>query len=228
MVDPVHHLVTVGCRSSYPASRSVYESQASVLAAHRYRHRVRGARGSNLDTEAELVSSAWLPRSWPTTSASRRSSSLLGKLSVDRPAETEILEISYRDPDPALARRVATGFAEGYLAFREAAASKVIVETGLEMQAQIDALEERLIDLDRELLALSDNDPRRGGLEAEASALRNLILQTQIARLSLPGDVTGGRVIQPASLPGSPISPTTSSTGSSASSRGSRSGSGRR
>ena len=188
---------------------AIYESQASILVMPIDTGTESVAPvDPNLDTEAELVSSAAVAKIvTDSLGIEGDPSTLLGNLSVDRPTDTEILEISYRDPDPALARRVATGFAEGYLGFREAAASKVIVETAQELQAQIDALEERLRDLDTRLLGLSNNDPRRGSLEAEAAALRNLILQTQIARLNLPRDVTGGQIIQPASLPTSPVSP---------------------
>src|SRR3990172_5292398 len=163
-------LVTVGVSLLVSSQQvPVYESHASVLVTP-----IETGTGSvapedpNLDTEAELVSSAVVAKIVADAlGIDSDPGSLLGRLSVDRPTDTEILEISYRGPDPALARRVANGFAAGYLGFREAAASKVIVETGQGLQAQIDALEERLRDLDRELLGLSDNDPRRGSLEAE-------------------------------------------------------------
>ena len=115
--------------------------------------------------------------------------------------------MSYRDPDPVQARRLATGFAEGYLQFREAAASKLILERAEDLEAQIQALEQRLRTVQEDLVRLPDNDPRRLSLEAEAANLQNLILQTQITRLGLPREVTGGQVIQPASVPTSPVSP---------------------
>src|SRR3990172_1518441 len=162
-------LVTVGMALLVSSQQvPVYESQASVLVMPIDTGTEAGAVDPNLDTEAELVSSVVVAKIVADNLGIEGDpGTLLGNLSVDRPTDTEILEIGYRDPDPALARRVATGFAEGYLGFREAAASKVIVETAQELQAQIDALEERLTDLDTRLLGLSDNDPRRGSLEAE-------------------------------------------------------------
>ncbi len=186
----------------------VYESQASVLVMAIDTGTGSVVAGPNLATEAELVSSVAIAKIVINDLGIEIDpSTLLGNLSVDQPTGTEILKMSYRDADPALARRVATGFAQGYLEFRQAAASKVIVESGQKLQGQIDALQRRLRDLETELLGLSDNDPGRGSLEAEAAAIRNLILQTQIARLSLPRDVTGGQIIQPASLPTAPVSP---------------------
>ena len=99
------------------------------------------------------------------------------------------------------------GFAEGYLQFREAAASKLILERAKDLEAQIQALEQRLRTIQEDLVRLPDNDPRRVSLETEAASLQNLILQTQITRLGLPSEVTGGQVIQPASVPRSPVSP---------------------
>jgi capsular exopolysaccharide synthesis family protein len=162
----------------------------------------------NLATEAELVSSVAVAqivaRNLGIGSDPR---DLLASLAVDQPTDTEILEVSYRDPVPVQARRLATGFAEGYLEFREAAASKLILERAEELGAQIQVLEQRLRTIRSDLVRLPDNDPLRSALVAEAASLQNLLLQAQIARLNLPRDVTGGQVIQPASVPGSPVSP---------------------
>jgi polysaccharide biosynthesis transport protein len=132
---------------------------------------------------------------------------LLASLDVDQPTDTEILEVSYRDPNPVRARRLATGFADGYLEFREAEASKLILERATDLEGQIQALEQRLRTVQEDMVRLPDTDPRRVTLEGEAANLQNLILQTQITRLGLPRDVTGGQVIQPASVAGSPVSP---------------------
>ncbi|MGZ8567603.1 MAG: polysaccharide biosynthesis tyrosine autokinase, partial [Actinomycetota bacterium] len=50
-------------------------------------------------------------------------------------------------------------------------------------------------------------DPQRGSLDAEEALVQGLILQRQLDRLSLPEDIAVGRVIQPASIPSSPVSP---------------------
>ena len=162
----------------------------------------------NLATEAELISSvavAGIVADNLGIEGDPRD--LLPSLEVDQPTDTEILEVSYRDPDPVRARRLATGFAEGYLQFREAAASKLILERARDLETQIQALEQRLTTIQADLVRLPGTDPRRPSLEAEAASLQNLILQTQITRLGLPREVTGGEVIQPASVAESPVSP---------------------
>jgi capsular exopolysaccharide synthesis family protein len=162
----------------------------------------------NLATEAELISSVAVAGIVADNLGIEDDPrDLLGNLEVDQPTDTEILEVSYRDPNPGRARRLAAGFAEAYLQFREAAASKLILEQARDLEGQIQALEQRLGSIQEDLIRLPDADLRRPGLQAEAASLQNLILQTQITRLGLPSEVSGGEVIQPASVPESPVSP---------------------
>ena len=188
----------------------IYDSQASVLVTpiDTGTDSTTPPEDPNLATEAELISSVAVARIVSMNlNIEDDPSTLLANLAVDQPTDTEIIEISYSDPDPIRARRLAMGFAEGYLEFREAAASKVILEIAQDLQAEINALQDRLEDVEADLLRLPDNDPGRSGLETEAASLRNLLLQAELARLNLPREVSGGQVIQPASVSGSPVSP---------------------
>jgi capsular exopolysaccharide synthesis family protein len=187
----------------------IYQSEASVLVTPIDT----GAESTtpeapNLATEAELISSVAVASIVADNLGIEGDPrDLLEELSVDQPTDTEILQVSYRDPDPVQARRLATGFAEAYLQFREAAASKLIVERAKNLEAQIAALEQRLRTVQGDLARLSADDPRNVSLQTEAANLQDLILQTQVARLSLPREVSGGEIIQGASVPTSPVSP---------------------
>ena len=187
----------------------IYQSQASILVTPIDT----GAESTtpetpNLATEAELISSVAVASIVADNLGIEGDPrDLLGNLSVDQPTDTEILQVSYRDPDQVQARRLATGFAEGYLQFREAAASKLIMERAKDLEAQIVALEQRLGTVQENLARLPADDPRSVSLQTEAASLQNLILQTQVARLGLPREVSGGEVIQAASVPTSPVSP---------------------
>ena len=187
----------------------VYEAQASVLVTP-----IDMNNGStvpeapNLPTEAELVSSVAVAQIVAQNlDIQGDPRALLADLSVDQPTDTEILEVNYRDPEPVRAQRLAMGFAEGYLQFREEAASKLVLEEARDLDERISALEQRLRRVQADLARLPDDDPRTAALQSEAVSLQSLILQTQVARLDLPSDVSGGEIIQPASLPGSPVSP---------------------
>jgi capsular exopolysaccharide synthesis family protein len=203
-------LLTVGA-SLLVSSRQtpIYESQASVLVTPiETGNETVPIEEPNMATEAELVTSATVARIVADNlGVAGPATVLLDNVAVQQPADTEILQIGYRDPDPTKARRLAAGFAEGYLEFREAAALKEIEVRAQELDAEIAALERRLKDIDRKLRGIPAGDPRRSSLDTEAGQLRDQRLQAQLARLGLPQQVTGGRVIQPASSPMSPVSP---------------------
>ena len=203
-------LLTVGV-ALYVSSQQtpIYESQASVLVTPIDT----GAdtlppETPNIPTEAEVVSSVAVAEVVADNLGIKGDpKDLIADLEVDQPTDTEILDMTYRDPDPVRAQRLAMGFAEGYLQFREAAASKLIVERAKDLEAQIEVFVQRLKTIQDDLERLPADDPREGTLQTEAASLQNLILQTQVTRLGLPQEVSGGEVIQPASVPGSPVSP---------------------
>ena len=149
----------------------IYESQASVFVTPIDT----GAESvppedPNLATEAELVSSVAVAQIVAENLGIEDDPrDLLANLEVDQPTDTEILEVSYRDPVPVQARRLAMGFAEGYLQFREAAASKLILERAEDLEAQIGALEQRLKTVQEDLARLPDDDPREASLQTEAA-----------------------------------------------------------
>jgi capsular exopolysaccharide synthesis family protein len=132
---------------------------------------------------------------------------LLGSLSVHQPTDTEILELGYRHPDPREAQRMATAFAAAYLEYRTGTVTEAIVASATNTQEQIALLTEDFNRINQRLQELSSDDPNRGLLEAQANLLSTQIVQLQLELVSLPEEVTVGRVIQPAAIPGSPVSP---------------------
>jgi polysaccharide biosynthesis transport protein len=162
----------------------------------------------NLATEAELVSSVAVAQIVATNlNIPGPPRDLLGDLSVDNPAETEILEIGYSDEIPRQAQRIAMGFAEAYLQFREETATRAILESAEAIQSEIAILTQQLQTMERRLQGMSETDPNRGSLEAQASLVRSSILDRQLAQAGLPSEVTVGRIIEPADQPSSPVSP---------------------
>jgi polysaccharide biosynthesis transport protein len=162
----------------------------------------------NLATESELVSSVAVARIVATNlSIPGPPRNLLGDLRVDNPEGTEILEISYSDPDPGQAQRLSMGFAEAYLQFREETVTRAILKSAEAIQSEIAVLTEQLQTMERQLQGMSATDPNRSSLEAQASLVRSSILDRQLAQARLPREVTVGRIIEPADQPSSPVSP---------------------
>jgi non-specific protein-tyrosine kinase len=188
----------------------IYESQVRLLVTPVENLGVDsgGLSNPNLATEAELISSVAVAQIVAKNlNISGPSRDLLSNLSVDNPTDTEILEIAYRNPDPLQAQQRAMGFADAYLQFREETATKTIVKSAEAIQAEIAVLTRQLQDIERKIQGVSETDPQRGSLEAQASLLRANILQRQLEQVSLPREVTVGRIIQPASVPSTPVSP---------------------
>jgi tyrosine-protein kinase len=205
-------LLTLGMALFLSSRRTpVYESQVRLLVTP-----VEGVEADspsfstpNLATESELVSSVAVAQIVATNlNIPGPPRDLLGDdLSVDNPEDTEILEISYSDSIPRQAQRIAMGFAEAYLQFREETANRAILDSAEAIQSEIAILTQQLQTMERQLQGMSATDPNRSNLEAQASLVRSSILDRQLAQAALPSEVTVGRIIEPADQPFSPVSP---------------------
>ncbi|MBW3601573.1 MAG: hypothetical protein KY434_02600 [Actinobacteria bacterium] len=126
---------------------------------------------------------------------------LLEQLSVEAPADTEILELSFRAGDPTRARQGAQAFGEAYLAYRQRLAQAAT-------EAQVRGLERKLLRrgraLDRAEAALrrsgaaSDTARARGRVDLLESQVEGLQLELSLLR-TLGGDA--GTIVGPASPP---------------------------
>jgi capsular exopolysaccharide synthesis family protein len=210
-------LLTLGVALFLSSRRTpIYESQVRLLVTP-----VEGVEADsttfntpNLATESELVSSVAVAQIVATNlNIPGPPRGLLGDLSVDNPADTEILEINYNDSDPRQARRISMGFAEAYLQFREETATKAILESAEAIQSEIAVLTQQLQTMEEQLQDMSATDPNRSSLEAQASLIRSNILDRQLAQAGLPREVTVGRIIEPADQPTSPVSPNHTTNG---------------
>ena len=169
----------------------------------------------NLATEAEVVDSGAVADLVAANLAKDHSYSgdpvdLLHGLGVGFTADTNILEVSYSNPNPAVAKQRAEAFAEGYLQFRDDFVKDTIQETANALTKDVNSLQAKLNtalnELDK-LGSLPRDDPRVVELGSRISALQLLIQQKQAALYNLPVTFSAGRVIQPAEQPSAPSSP---------------------
>ena len=165
----------------------------------------------NLATEAELIQSVSVAEIVAENlEIAGPPRELLGNLSVDQPSDTEILEVAYRHPEPVIAQRRATAFARAYIEYRTRTVIEAIQQSAGAIEGQIDVYSRQLDGIESQLDGMSETDPRRDNLETEVSFIRMQILQLHldaVGLVSLPEEVSVGRVIQPAATPGSPVSP---------------------
>src|SRR5262245_9439177 len=102
---------------------------------------------ANMDNEIHIVQSAAVGELARKTLGGSGG----GTLSVQVPANTQILQIGYADPDPQTARDGAQAYANAYLTYRTRVAANQYAQARQAIQTQIDQLRQ---DLDRAQAAL--------------------------------------------------------------------------
>ena len=205
-------LCVAGLAALYSFTRvPVYTSQARVLVRPTLTSPFQGnpLQQLSLQTEMQLVISASVANVAKQQMDSPLDvQALLRHVSVTAPENTQILDISYSDPDPATAKKGAQAFADAYLEFKRRQAVGSITEYTTTLQLQIQSLNQEITTLNQRISRLPQGTPawrdtlnRRDALTAS-----RLALQTQFATLSTLS-VDPGEIIQPGQLPASPSSP---------------------
>lgn len=189
----------------------IYTSQARVLVKPTLTSRFEGnpLQQISLQTEMQLVASSAVANVARGLMASSLDvQALLNHVSVIAPENTQILEISYSDRVPAVARAGAQAFADAYLKFKRQEAIGSITEYTTTLQLQVQSLDEQITELNQKISHLTPGTASwRDALNQRAAlATSRLALQTQFASLSTL-TVDPGQVIQPSELPISPSSP---------------------
>jgi polysaccharide biosynthesis transport protein len=128
---------------------------------------------------------------------------LLEHLSVDVPADSQILRVHFRAPDPRTAQRGADAFAQAYLAFRKEDAGRRVANSRSSLQRQIAALAAKKAGQDAIAAPDSSATPeqRRSALElSDSYSEQQADLEQQLATLEQL-NLSPGTVIEPAALP---------------------------
>ncbi len=133
---------------------------------------------------------------------------LLAGLSVNVPVDTSILDISYTDADPQIARRGAQGFADAYLGFRRKQLLQGSQATKVSVERNIADVTQRLDRVERRADAATDAQVKLI-LTTRASTLVSELtqLEQRMQALPTPEAIAAGEVIQPAVTPDAPSSP---------------------
>lgn len=181
----------------------IYEAQAKILVSPDVANQA-----PNLATEAQLVSSVAVAQLVAENlDISGAPAKLLANLRVDRPIDTDILEVSYRDADPLTAQRRAQGFAEAYLEYRREGLTEQQQDSVQAIQDQLSALQQRIDQTEQTLESIALDDPSRAALESRVTILQEAIAQGKLDELALTDLGTIGTIFQEAALPTSPINP---------------------
>jgi succinoglycan biosynthesis transport protein ExoP len=133
---------------------------------------------------------------------------LLEHVSVEVPANSQVVRISYRDPVPESAQRGADAVAHAYLAFRENDARQQAKVTLTTLQKDVDRLQRQADRVQKVVENPDASATARQAAQAKAQAL-NARLQPLVTQIQsyLALNFSPGTVIAPADLPSSPASP---------------------
>ena len=116
--------------------------------------------------------------------------------------DTDVISIAVRDANAANAQTLANAYASAYIDVRREQSVNQLLAASAEVQVAID-------DLQAQLDALADDDPRRTGLVTQLSNFNTTLDQLRVDAALRTG---GAAIIKAAELPTSPVEPTPSRT----------------
>jgi len=193
----------------------VYESDTSVLVQPTGAGQdtnVSGGRTKgeiNLDTEAQLVrSTAVAADAAKLLRTAAAPDSLAAKVSVEVPANTSVLVITFKAPDARSAQAGSHAFAEAYLRNREETASTDLAEQIASVDSKLKQLNAALAPINAKLATLRQDSSERPNLESQRNTITSQV-NTLSARLNqlVTTTVSAGKIIRDADLPSRPSKP---------------------
>ena len=133
--------------------------------------------------------------------------SLLQHVTVTNPSNTLVLDVSFTDPSPRIARRGAQAFANAYLAYRNAGAASLATAARDKLVAEIASLQGRITDIDNQLGHTQVGTPRYQALSSSKTPLvaQLALLDSELAGVTTAPDA--GDLVSDAQVPLSPSSP---------------------
>jgi capsular exopolysaccharide synthesis family protein len=192
-----------------PIYTSTAKIQVKPPTANQYLQNVPVSSIVSMDTERQIAASTKVAElAAERLGTARSAEDLLDHLDVSVPTNTQILEISYSDPDPAAAQAGAQAFAQAYLEFKIDQATAAFASVEEALTAKIKQLQQQLATQQQKLAAADPGSPEQAAAQAEIDVLTTRIAtyENRISDLGLI-DLDPGEVIQPADLPRSPSSP---------------------
>jgi succinoglycan biosynthesis transport protein ExoP len=202
-------LLTVGLSAFYTLRQiPVYESGARVLVKPPQSQSLFSFNLTDMNTEREIAQSEQVAAlAAEQVSFDATAAELRGHVAVSVPTNTQILEVRYRDEDPAKAQEGANSAAVAYLQYKTTEARSAIDAIREPLLEEIRTMEAALGRLNRAIAQNFQNIPTPQQQSQRDRLLQRLALtQSELPRLSAidPGDI-----LQTAPLPTSPASPNT-------------------
>lgn len=160
----------------------------------------------NLVTEAEVVQSNVIgERAVELLGLDMSGEDLASGLDADAVEDTEILAISYTADSRGKARERTEAFVTAYLAYRGELRDEAFEEARQDIEAELDALNASLADVQSQLSAASDAEQAQ--LEAQITQITGRIVDRQLELTTVRSRAPVGEVLRAASVQSDPVSP---------------------
>ena len=199
---------TVLTPATYTSSATVYVRAMSTDASQASS---KNTSGVDLDTEAQFVQSASVATlAKQKTNSSQSVTSLLGRVSVTVPANSQVLQISCTGRKATAAAQCAHAFAAAYLQNRSATANDLIQAQLSAMQQRENTLQQKITTVTLKIKPLARGSSERITLNTELSSLdnqMNLLSGHAASLVAQSANLTGGRIITDAVVPRRPSNP---------------------
>lgn len=163
----------------------------------------------NLDTEAQLVrSTAVAADAAKLLRSTGAPDTLAAKVSVEVPANTSVLVITFKAGSARDAQAGSHAFAEAYLRNREETAANELAEQIATIDGKLKQLNAALAPINSRLASLRPDSSERPNLESQRLTITNQV-NTLSARLNqlVTTTVSAGKIIRDANLPERPSKP---------------------
>ena len=165
----------------------------------------------DMGTESEIVKSLTVATQVQAAlNLKENPQALLKRLSVSTVRDTTVMVLSFKDPDPNVAQKVAQEFAKQYLAQREATVQEGVTAAETPLLAQIKSDEDLLAGVNAELARTPANTAKYAGLVFKRNTLQDSISQLtgKINDIESNGSASqGGSMVQDAVAPNGPTGP---------------------
>ena len=129
--------------------------------------------------------------------------------SVSAVPGTDLVSVSVRSTDPALAAAVANATARAYISYRESSTKADLSDASVVLQRQLDDLQRQIHVLDERSRATHGSAQSAALLAQQAAITQYDVLKQQADALNVQASITGSNatLVGPASVPTSPTSP---------------------
>lgn len=200
--------LVVGSALAYSLTRTpIYEAEARVQARPTVLTTTDPAGTElNMETEVQIATSNNVAAiATDKLGVDQSDPELLNNLEVAVEGTTEILILTYSDPNPRFAQRAAQAFAEAYLENRTETANQDLATLAAPIEQEIEDINRELAEVQAEL----DENPDDSALAGRVTELVSdrAIARDELNDLAAPASLSVGTVIREAERPAAPASP---------------------